>query len=502
MLACYNIAIALRGQDDALAPAAEAANERLRPLSCNSVLAVVTTVLQCVKREAPRIQAHSLHESSILNPARLAAGAVVSAIKEDPLGADLLLTFLGMAVSSYRRDTVSSPFPQQLESEGCERAYATLMKSLDGIPDMVEMLRWTDPATELLKLPPVAVLTLHFVLVFLPTKLRLSGRGYASTPLSASASTYTGKPLSFIYKPAGASPVRADAARRAVVTGKNVLSEGSVGAGGAGASGGAVSTHLGSVPSYVFDVVLPSDPAFDAEARLGGYTIAYHGSSPENFHSILNTGLRVMSGSRLMKNGAAFGNGVYLSGSRKAAAAFACRGDGTGTTVWPKSAFGAGGTESFMASLSSGGRKKFGYRVVAKCRVLKGDGVKEIEGWGEEETYFVVSDTSRVRVESLLLFDEGQLSESGASATSATKNTPKVEKQVNTKASEGKGGKGAQCQGRGVSGAARRVYRPRVAAAAGAGNAWSPDADGVAVKIFHPCVVVLAALGVLLVTFS
>lgn len=102
MLACYNIAIALRGQDDALAPAAEAANERLRPLSCNSVLAVVTTVLQCVKREAPRIQAHSLHESSILNPARLAAGAVVSAIKEDPLGADLLLTFLGMAVSSYR----------------------------------------------------------------------------------------------------------------------------------------------------------------------------------------------------------------------------------------------------------------------------------------------------------------------------------------------------------------------------------------------------------------
>lgn len=126
----------------------------------------------------------------------------------------------------------------------------------------------------------------------------------------------------------------------------------------------------------------------------------------------------------------------------------------------------------------------------------------QIEGWGEEETYFVVSDTSRVRVESLLLFDEGQLSESGASATSATKNTPKVEKQVNTKASEGKGGKGAQCQGRGVSGAARRVYRPRVAAAAGAGNAWSPDADGVAVKIFHPCVVVLAALGVLLVTFS
>lgn len=47
-----------------------------------------------------------------------------------------------------------------------------------------------------------------------------------------------------------------------------------------------------------------------SQARLGGYAVAYHGSSPENFHSILNTGLRVMSGSRLMKNGAAFGHGV------------------------------------------------------------------------------------------------------------------------------------------------------------------------------------------------
>lgn len=40
-------------QDDDLVPATEAANDRLRPLSCNSVLAVVTTALQCVKKEFP-----------------------------------------------------------------------------------------------------------------------------------------------------------------------------------------------------------------------------------------------------------------------------------------------------------------------------------------------------------------------------------------------------------------------------------------------------------------
>lgn len=46
------------------------------------------------------------------------------------------------------------------------------------------------------------------------------------------------------------------------------------------------------------------------QVERGGSKVAYHGSSPENFHSILNTGLRVMSGSRLMKNGAAFGEGM------------------------------------------------------------------------------------------------------------------------------------------------------------------------------------------------
>lgn len=47
-----------------------------------------------------------------------------------------------------------------------------------------------------------------------------------------------------------------------------------------------------------------------SQAARGDSTVAYHGSSPENFHSIVNTGLRVMSGSRLMKNGAAFGEGM------------------------------------------------------------------------------------------------------------------------------------------------------------------------------------------------
>ncbi len=40
--------------------------------------------------------------------------------------------------------------------------------------------------------------------------------------------------------------------------------------------------------------------------------IAYHGTCMENLHSILNTGLLNFSGTRMGRNGAIFGNGIYL----------------------------------------------------------------------------------------------------------------------------------------------------------------------------------------------
>ena len=65
----------------------------------------------------------------------------------------------------------------------------------------------------------------------------------------------------------------------------------------------------------------------------------------------------------------------YLSRSRAAAESFAERGDGTGTTVWPRSAFG--GRSNIGAGVSSKAPAIFRYRIVAKCRVLKGEGVKK-----------------------------------------------------------------------------------------------------------------------------
>jgi len=44
-----------------------------------------------------------------------------------------------------------------------------------------------------------------------------------------------------------------------------------------------------------------------------GSVFAFHGSSSENWHSILRTGLKNASGTKLQLNGAAYGSGIYIS---------------------------------------------------------------------------------------------------------------------------------------------------------------------------------------------
>lgn len=89
-------------QDDSLAPAAESANERLRPYMQNSILAIVNVVLQCVKRvtlgDQPRLSSRTEDDARAL----MAAEDVLTVIRGDPLGADLALALFSMAMSSYR----------------------------------------------------------------------------------------------------------------------------------------------------------------------------------------------------------------------------------------------------------------------------------------------------------------------------------------------------------------------------------------------------------------
>mmetsp|Transcript_19761 Transcript_19761/g.57358 ORF Transcript_19761/g.57358 Transcript_19761/m.57358 type:complete len:301 (-) Transcript_19761:365-1267(-) len=70
------------------------------------------------------------------------------------------------------------------------------------------------------------------------------------------------------------------------------------------------------------DMGYPS-PHFVQRAKQHGTLTVYHGTNPENLWSILTYGLQSLSNTRLSKNGAIMGHGVYLTTSKKVALFFA-----------------------------------------------------------------------------------------------------------------------------------------------------------------------------------
>lgn len=52
---------------------------------------------------------------------------------------------------------------------------------------------------------------------------------------------------------------------------------------------------------------------FDKKVSLYGCCFLFHGSNAENWYSIIRNGLKVMSNTKMMLNGAAYGTGIYLS---------------------------------------------------------------------------------------------------------------------------------------------------------------------------------------------
>jgi len=65
---------------------------------------------------------------------------------------------------------------------------------------------------------------------------------------------------------------------------------------------------------------------FNALKAKHGTIFAFHGSPVENWHCILRTGLRNASGTKLQLNGAAYGNGIYLSPNAQMSFGYANRG--------------------------------------------------------------------------------------------------------------------------------------------------------------------------------
>lgn len=91
-----------------------------------------------------------------------------------------------------------------------------------------------------------------------------------------------------------------------------------------------VNTRLPSVGTPHQFVMMTAPPerqrAFDELAKKHGTKFAWHGSSIENWHAILRTGLKNCSGTKLMTAGAAMGSGIYMARHYSISMSYSARG--------------------------------------------------------------------------------------------------------------------------------------------------------------------------------
>jgi len=90
--------------------------------------------------------------------------------------------------------------------------------------------------------------------------------------------------------------------------------------------------------TYQFKVSYTSEEetaSFAERIKTYGSLTGYHGSTTENFHGILRYGLKNWSGTRLMRNGALYGEGIYLASTLGIALSFS-----KPSKAWAKTALG------------------------------------------------------------------------------------------------------------------------------------------------------------------
>jgi hypothetical protein len=115
---------------------------------------------------------------------------------------------------------------------------------------------------------------------------------------------------------------------------------------------------------------------------IHGAKWAFHGSPLYNWHSIVRLGLRVMSKTKYMTTGAAYGDGIYMAGRLALSLQYSAKSSAALITPWPYS--------------------PYGNTILALCEyVANGDMVKEHNV--SHDPYYVAADEGHVAVRVLLV---------------------------------------------------------------------------------------------------
>lgn len=140
----------------------------------------------------------------------------------------------------------------------------------------------------------------------------------------------------------------------------------------------------------------------DLASRFGVEKKVWHGTAPDNAWSILNSGLRNMSGTRDAKHGAVFGNGIYLARSKEVALHFARSSAHGQRRLWRGSALDAH---------QDGGGGKATWTVLFECEVVRGSRLPPVSSraGGSSSSAAVGSDTAAARGDYFLVTDDARV---------------------------------------------------------------------------------------------
>ena len=288
--------------------------------------------------------------------------ALFPAIVRDPLAAEMaVVAFHAALTSPTRAGLIAWPFPQVLAGEGGgdEPDWETSVETMGRIPSMYALAASGEGTQGLHALPTIVLRVLSFLLlgdqngVFsLPYTLHTVG---VDAPLGDTLGVRSGKAVERALR--GLDPK--------------------------------TRAQLGGIVCPVWGGEREAE--WEADVAAYGCEYGYHGSPVENFHSILRRGFDVRFARR-----DAFGEGTYFTSSLPIAASFA-------------PPFEGGNGRSRPAS-----HMPFPFRVVAMTEIVlspagvetgaKTPGAQAGIAAAIPESYFLVRDTSYVRIIALFVF--------------------------------------------------------------------------------------------------
>ena len=331
--------------EQAVADVVRVANSKIRPLASESLLALLATLQRAVGAERERLWPSGPAPSWAK---RWAVSMIAARIANDRLACELSLAFLSTAANSYRRDSIADPLPFP--------PYSSMLHDTPlPPPQFLEKL-----AARLDNIPPLKSLHCEQSVSSLPVDL-----------VALLVAVLFAAPVQFrtVHSPSSQGSTKDPWAELQVI---------------------------GRCPSWNFEHLKKKHGALEG----------YHGSAAENWHSISQKGLKNRSNTRHQKNGAIFGDGVYLASECIVSRGFAQRGS-EHPRCHTYSALGS----RIKGALSERGavRPEFPFEVVARCDVINlpvniAPKTASAAAGSDESDYYVVRDESHVDIQSLLLF--------------------------------------------------------------------------------------------------